>query len=148
MGTAGWRRYTVKQFLKAIPDSGGIIGTIADRVGCTWVTAERFIREHPTVQAAYDAERENILDRSESLLFVNIRLQQKEQAQLRRPVDSSDAKWLLSRRGKHRGYTERHEVEDVTERDINAAIEDELARLADRNPAADAGPAEGAEPGE
>jgi len=32
--------YTAEQFIKAIPGSGGIISTIARRVGCGWLAEE------------------------------------------------------------------------------------------------------------
>jgi len=45
-------------------------------------------------------EREGILDMAESTIFANIKA-----------GDSQDAKWVLSRLGKERGYVERTETE-------------------------------------
>ena len=41
--------YTAKQFIEAIPGSGGIVSTIARRVGCNWYTAKKYIDNYPTV---------------------------------------------------------------------------------------------------
>ena len=54
--------FTAEQFITAIKGSGGIISTIALRVGCSWNTANKYIHEKPTVQKAYDDERETVND--------------------------------------------------------------------------------------
>lgn len=102
--------FTCAQFINAIPGSAGIITTIAERVGCTWRTAKRYIDKYPTVRAAYEDEREKGLDQAESVLLQNILLAAKLQKEIDRPVDVSDAKWLLDRRGRERGYVTRQEV--------------------------------------
>ena len=58
--------YTAAQFIKAIEDSGGIISTIARRVGCDWHTAKRYIEEYATVQQAYQDERNKVIDIAEA----------------------------------------------------------------------------------
>lgn len=93
-------KYTAEQFIKAIPGSGGIVTTIAKRVGCTWHTAKKYIDNYATVGKAYEAELEAVLDMAESVLFQNIR-----------EGDTGDAKWLLSRKGRARGYYQKQEVE-------------------------------------
>jgi hypothetical protein len=93
------RTYTAAQMIAAIPSSGGIVSTIAKRVGCDWHTVKTFIDTYPTVKAAYDNECEKVLDMAESVLLKNIE-----------NGDSADAKWYLSRKGKRRGYVERSEV--------------------------------------
>ena len=102
-------KFTAEQFIDAIPGTGGIISTIARRVGCKWHTARKYIDEYSTVKAAYDSECEAVLDVAESVVYGNINVAArllKDGVQ----VDSSDAKWLLSKKGKHRGYVERQEV--------------------------------------
>lgn len=96
-------RFTTDQFIEAIADSGGIVSTIAKRVGCSWGWARKFIDEHPTVLAAYNDENERVLDLAESILIKSIQ-----------SGDSQDAKWLLSRKGKSRGYVERTETDLTT----------------------------------
>jgi len=93
-------RFTADQFIEAIKGSGGIVTTIAERVGCSWSTARLFIDNHPTVLQAYNDENERMLDMSEAALFKSIK-----------GGDTQDAKWHLSRKGKHRGYAERQEFD-------------------------------------
>jgi hypothetical protein len=109
---ANREQYTAQQFIDAIKDSAGIISTIAARVGCDWWTADRYIKKYSTVQAAYDAEVEKGLDIAESVVLGNIRAASKQQRDTMYGaiVDSADAKWYLSRKGKRRGYVERSEV--------------------------------------
>ena len=92
------------QLLKAIAGSGGIVSTIAARLDVSWSTAKDAIPVYPEAQAAYDAECELPLDMAESVLVKNIAYAVKEQEQTQKPVDAGDAKWLLSKRGKKRGY--------------------------------------------
>lgn len=96
---AGNNQYRAQQFIDAIPGSGGIISVIANRVGCAWHTAQKYILQYPTVQAAYADETESIVDLAESTVFKAIR-----------DGDVGAAKWYLQTKGKQRGYTERHEV--------------------------------------
>jgi len=98
----GKELYSTTQFIEAIKGSGGIVTTIAHRVGCTWHTAKKYIDTHPTVAKAYLDEQESILDMAEGVVFKNIR-----------DGDTQDAKWYLSKKGKHRGYGEaiQHEGE-------------------------------------
>ena len=65
--------YTAKQFVEAIPGTGGIMTAIAHRVGCDWHTARNFIDRHPSVRAAYDAECESVLDMAEAKTIEAIR---------------------------------------------------------------------------
>ena len=95
----GKNLYTAKKFIDAIPGSGGIISTIAKRVGCEWSTAKKYIYEYPTVLQAYQDECEAVTDMAESVLIKSIR-----------EGDSADAKWWLSRKGRNRGFVERTEL--------------------------------------
>ena len=88
-------QFTTQQFIDAIPKTGGIISTIAKRVGCDWHTAKKYIETHPTVKQAYEDEKEAVLDLAEGVLFKNITA-----------GDSQDAKWYLTKMGKGRGYGE------------------------------------------
>ena len=85
--------YSAQQFIKAIPGTGGIITAIAQRVGCEWHTAKKYITTYATIAQAYADEQERVLDRAESVLITSIN-----------EGNTQDAKWMLSRKGKHRGY--------------------------------------------
>lgn len=104
------QQYSAKKIIEAIPGSTGIISTIAKRVGCDWHTIRNFIDEYPTVKAAFDAERESLLDIAESVLANNIKLSLQQQQSGKVTADSTDAKWVLARLGKHRGFAERQEI--------------------------------------
>lgn len=110
---AGRNQYRAEDFIKAIPGTGGIISVIAQRVGCAWHTAKKYIEEYATVGQAYNDEIELITDLAESVVIGNIRWAYDRQRKSKEPVDSSDAKWYLTRKGKERGYTEKSEM-DVT----------------------------------
>ena len=105
----GKELYTAKQFIDAIPGTGGIVSTIADRVGCKWHTARKYIEEYPTVKDVYNEEIERVIDLAEGVLIQNIQIAAK-QAKAGRDVDTADVKWFLSRKAKTRGYVERQEV--------------------------------------
>ena len=95
---AGNNQYKAQQFIDAIPGSGGIISVIAQRVGCAWHTAQKYIQEYATVADAYADETEGIIDLAESTVLKAIK-----------GGDVSAAKWYLTTKGKDRGYTERRE---------------------------------------
>ncbi len=105
----GKELYTAKQFIDAIPGTGGIVSTIADRVGCKWHTAKKYIEKYPTVKDVYNEEIERVIDLAEGVLIQNIQIAAK-QAKAGRAVDTADVKWFLSRKAKTRGYVERQEV--------------------------------------
>lgn len=109
--------YNTKTFVKAVKGSGGIITTIAERVGCCWNTAKKYIDTHPTVAKAYQDECEKQLDKAEGVVFGNIEIAEKIQVRGKQ-ADTSDAKWYLSRKGKQRGYVERQEISGPGGKDL------------------------------
>lgn len=56
--------YRAQDFIAAIPGTGGIVSALADRVGCDWHTAKKYIEEYATVRQAWDAERNKITDKA------------------------------------------------------------------------------------
>ena len=80
------KQYPASDFIKAIPGTGGIIATIAKRVGCDWWTAKRAIDRYPTVSAAYSDECETVNDLAESTLIKSIK-----------DGDVAAAKWWLTK---------------------------------------------------
>lgn len=106
--------YTAKDFLRAVPGSGGIISEIADRVGCSWITAKRNIEKYTSVKAAVDAERESMLDLAEVKLV--------------QAVDKGDPwaiKFILATLGKTRGFTEKREIENTGSPIVEVVFADE-----------------------
>jgi len=98
-----------QQILDAISGSGGIISTIAKRLRCEWRVAEAYIQNDPEIKAVFEAERETMVDLCESVVFRNVQIAQEVQRN-GDLGDTTDAKWLLSRLGKARGYSERQEI--------------------------------------
>jgi hypothetical protein len=91
--------FSAEQFTKAIPGSAGIITTIAKRVGCDWHTAKKYIEEYATIRQAYADECEAVLDMAEAKLYKAVE-----------KGDLQAVKYILSTKGKRRGYVERQEV--------------------------------------
>jgi hypothetical protein len=85
----GKTRYNVIQFIDAIKGSGGIISTIAKRIGCDWHTAAKWIAEYPTVGKAYQDECERVNDMAVGILLKSIE-----------GGNTQDAKWWLARKRK------------------------------------------------
>jgi hypothetical protein len=85
----GKELYTAKQFIDAIPGTGGIIATIAKRVGCTWHTAKKYIEDYVTVQQAYQDECEAVNDMVVSTILTAIK-----------DGDVASAKWWAARKRK------------------------------------------------
>lgn len=88
--------------LRAIQGTGGIISQVANKLGVEWHTAKKYIQKWASTRKAFKAEREKVLDLAESVIVENI---QKKNV--------SDAKWILTRLGKERGYVTQQNV-DVT----------------------------------
>lgn len=93
------RNHTKKQVLTAIYDSGGIIDEIARRLGVAWATARTYINKWEETKEAYEVESERIIDMAEETVLNSIK-----------NGDTSDAKWLLARKGRKRGYGEALDV--------------------------------------
>jgi len=100
----GKELFTAQQFIAAIPGTGGIVTAIAKRVGCAWHTAKKYIDATPTVKRAYDDECEMVLDMAESSVIKAIR-----------DDDPQMVRYYLSTKGKRRGYTEKQELDVVTD---------------------------------
>ena len=92
-------KFTAQQVIDVIPGTGGIISTIASALGCTWITAKKYIENKPSVKQAYEDELEATIDLAEGVILRSIKRN-----------DSADAKWFLSRKGKDRGWVERTEI--------------------------------------
>ena len=98
---AGNSQYKAQEFIDAIPGTGGIVTKIAAKVGCSWHTAKKYIDNYATVQQAYAAECERVLDAAESVIIKKITEE-----------DEQTAKWYLTMKGGDRGYApkSRHEL--------------------------------------
>ena len=83
-----------EELLEAIKGSYGIISKIADKLGVNWNTARSYIKADDEATALYESERNRILDKAESAIVEALE-----------KMDIQTAKWVLSVKGKDRGYT-------------------------------------------
>jgi len=113
--------YRASQFIEAIPGSGGIISTIAARVGCHWHTARRFCMEVKAVREVYDDEVEKTYDMAEAVVLKAL---QKE--------DVPTAKWYLTMKAANRGYapTQKNEIMSANI-DLSTLSDEQVRRIAD-----------------
>ena len=103
--------YKASQFIEAIPGSGGIISTIAARVGCHWHTARRFCMEVKAVKEVYDDEVEKTIDLAEAVILNALK-----------EKDTTTAKWYLTMKGAPRGYTPTQKSEISSAGDISIMV--------------------------
>lgn len=101
------KKYTQENILEAIKGSGAIVSTVARRLGCEWITAKRYIEKWETTQRAFLDEEETILDMAEGKLYEAIQNN-----------DIQAAKWILSTKGKRRGFSEKQEIEHSSKEPI------------------------------
>ena len=94
--------YDIPTIKKAIADSGGIVSTIAERLGCEWHTAKTYIDKFNETKSAYEAESESVIDLAESKLIENIQAN-----------DNTAILFYLKTKGKKRGYVERSEIDQT-----------------------------------
>jgi transposase len=93
-------RITKKKFLKALAGTGGIKQRIAERLGTSQVTVRNILRRPDwlDVRIAFEEETERLVDAAESRIVREI--EHGDDA----AVATANARWFLSRKGKHRGY--------------------------------------------
>ena len=83
----GTNNYNVKQFADVIPGTGGIITSIAAKVGCAWHPAKKYIDGSPTLTQMVEDEAHKVDDMAESVIITAIK-----------DKDIQTAKWWLERR--------------------------------------------------
>ena len=94
------QNYTKKQVLEAIKNSHGIVSTIADKLKCAWHTADTYVKKWDETLKAYEDEGEKYIDSAESVINKALKND-----------DVQAAKYVLSTKGKKRGYNEKQEIE-------------------------------------
>jgi len=53
----GRNRYTAQEIIDALEGTGGILGTVAEKLHCTTRTVQNYLAEYPTVKEAWRSER-------------------------------------------------------------------------------------------
>lgn len=105
--------YTDETIIKAIKGSGGIITSIANKLGCAWDTANKAVNKNERTRTAYKNEKEQILDLSENVVYESIK-----------SGNTQDAKWVLATLGKRRGFGET-QPSDQTDNQIKIVVVDD-----------------------
>lgn len=93
-----------KKFITALENSGGILQIIADRCNVTRLTVQNHIESHPELRPFIESESQKIIDVAENNLFDNVK-----------GNNFWAVKYLLSTKGKGRGYIEKQEIEHLGE---------------------------------
>lgn len=90
--------YTAEQIIEALRYAQGMTTLAAKRLGCSYNTIMRYVREYPTVAAVLVEEREKQLDQTELRLIKAVNRD-----------DLTAIIFYLKTLGKRRGYVERTE---------------------------------------
>ena len=90
--------YTAEQMIAALNETKGMVFLAAKRLGCSYQTVVNYCDRHPTVQAARDAHRGEMLDTAELKLWDSIQ-----------NGEAWGISMALKTIGKDRGYVERTE---------------------------------------
>ena len=101
-------KYTKDEVLDAIEGSAGILLTVAKRLQCTWDTAQRWVNKWEETKTALKNETEKVLDMAEGQVYKAIQAN-----------DLQTAKWVLSRKGKERGWGEDNSLKLVNDDPLN-----------------------------
>ena len=120
------KHYTKEEVIDAIEGSAGIILTVSKRLKCTWDTAERWINKWEDTRVAFKNEGEKVLDMAEG--------------QVLKAVNAGDlqtAKWVLSRKGKARGWGEDNSLKLVNEDPLNINLTGETMTAEELSGSAD-----------
>jgi len=107
------RELTAKRIIKALEKAHGLVGLAADMAGIHRNTVSKYIREFPSVAEAVDYARERLYDTVESKLYERIEA-----------GDLTAIIFFLKTRCKHRGYSEKQDIDTPKEVTIRVEYED------------------------
>lgn len=111
---------TNEQIVQALKASHGMVYVAAEAISCSPNTIKRRCRDVKWVREALEHERERALDVAETALMHRVE-----------DGDVSAIKYLLSCRGKERGYGESLAVTARVEHDVAVTVRTELERKLD-----------------
>jgi len=103
---------SVRKILNAIPGTGGLISAIAAKLKVHYHTVLNYEKKYEMVRQAIEEEKEKILDKAESNLFIKIK-----------EGDEDTSKWFLARKGRDRGYSEKTSQEVEHTGEVKTVIE-------------------------
>jgi len=107
------RRWSDRQIEEALLRNFGIISYAAKELGCPYSALWKRVHATEELLAAKERAEEKILDIAEAQLFKNIK--EGKEASLF---------FFLKCRGKHRGYVEKHQVENLGDITVKIVRED------------------------
>lgn len=105
--------YSKNDVLNAIRGSGGFVATVAKRLNCDWHTARKYIHKYKDTKDAFYDEQEIALDVVEGKAF-----------QAAGNGDGAMIRFILSTKGKRRGYSY-----DIQPQDIADSAQDNTIRI-------------------
>ena len=118
------KRYDITTIKKAILGSKGMVQVVANRLGCEWHTAKRYIEQYEETKIAFQNENESMIDFAESKLFQAISEE-----------DLTAIIFYLKTKGKNRGYIEKvqseHSGEITNKTNLSDLSTEELIRRAE-----------------
>ena len=103
---------------EVISTSAGIMSTIARRLSCHWHTAKDYIDADPELFQMLQNETKGVLDMAESVVYKSVK-----------DGNTQDAKWLLSKKGKHRGYGGNVDLKHSRRIDVRSMTDEELESI-------------------
>jgi len=113
-------RYTEKQIQEALKQTKGMVYLASRQLGCSHHTIKDRIAKSLKLQQIVEAESGMVVDTAELKLY---------QAIL--DGDMGAIKYMLSTRGKDRGYVERHQLEHSGKIDVTKLSDQELEAIVD-----------------
>ena len=104
-------KYTAEHIIAALRETKGMVYLAADRLGCHARTVLNYAERYKSVQEEIDFQREKLVDIGELKLYQAV-------------MDGNEGmvKYLLSTRGKKRGYTTATEISGPDGKPIEVAI--------------------------
>jgi len=97
------RKLTITKVRNAIPGTQGIINLIATKCDIHRKNLYNFLEKHPQLREDIEHEKEQLIDIAEGHLSLKVR-----------KGDLAACRFLLSTKGKKRGYTTKQELEVMT----------------------------------
>lgn len=113
-------RYTDKQIQDALRQTKGMVFLASRQLGCSHHTIKARIAKSVKLQEIVEAESGSVMDTAELKLY-----------QLILDGDLGAVKYMLSMRGKDRGYVERRQIEHSGKIDVSKLSDQELDAIAD-----------------
>lgn len=108
---ANKQRYTAAEVVQALNVNKGMVYLAAKSLGCSHVTVYNYAKRYRSVQKAIDANRGEVVDVAELKLYDAILA-----------GEHWAVAFALRTIGKHRGYTERHEIAGADGGEINIKV--------------------------